>query len=564
MPILPQRAPACAAAFSLAAALAAPSASAAGFAEPPVPAIGTKTVATADLLVKRPPTTPCTVPLFTNQEFAGFTPLKLAYAPPAACAGPWAKVVLQADYNVTAGRQFDRTAVIALGGVNVYFGTTMEPGSTTARAWHVERDVTDYAALFRSAQPGEAILGNVVDGTYTGRIFGTASLLFYPVGKGVPATHAAQTVVPLAPSLTALSPANPTLAKTLTLPRNVERLYLDVIAQSQASDEFWYTCVPDADAAVLQSCGGGAFREVEVAIDGAPAGAAPVFPWIYTGGISPYMWTPTPGVQALDFKPSRIDLTPFAGQLDDGLPHTVSVQVFGAQDNFSVTGTLLAWSDPGATVVTGAVTQNTLAAPVVAIDDKGLVVDGSNAHGRVVVSSKRNYRISGTVQTSHGPVTTTVAQRMNFANTQDFDITDTAYTQLVGQKTDVRTTITTLDSRGTTTRTTHAHYPLTVNLVETVTGDDIVLDTTIAQTLRHVTRGVDADGTTWTKTYGNTVAPHATTTFNLTTGASSVSDSTSSQHLEVRDSGIACYDRTIVATANAVASVTDLCTGSTK
>lgn len=60
------------------------------------------------------------------------------------------------------------------------------------------------------------------------------------------------------------------------MPMNVERAYLDVIAQSQANDEFWYTCVPDQDATNLQSCGGTAFRETEVSIDGQPAGVASV------------------------------------------------------------------------------------------------------------------------------------------------------------------------------------------------------------------------------------------------------------------------------------------------
>jgi Peptide N-acetyl-beta-D-glucosaminyl asparaginase amidase A len=35
------------------------------------------------------------------------------------------------------------------------------------------------------------------------------------------------------------------LATTLTLPRNIERAYLDVITQSQSNDEFWYSCVPN-------------------------------------------------------------------------------------------------------------------------------------------------------------------------------------------------------------------------------------------------------------------------------------------------------------------------------
>ncbi len=338
----------------------------------------------------------------SNQEFAGFDPVALSYVPPAACPGPWAKVVLEADYSVTAGVQFDRTGLINLGGVNIYFGTTMEPGSQTARAWHVERDLTDYTATLLTAQSGQAILGNVVDSTYTGRIFGSATLKFYPAGRGAPVTPAAQLVLPLAPSVTSLSPTNPTLSATLTLPRNIERLYLDVIAQSQGDDEFWYTCVPDQYASVLQSCPGGAFREVEVSIDGTPAGVAPVYPWIYTGGISPSLWAPTPGVQTLNFDPYRVDLTPFAGTLNDGQPHTVAVQVYGAQDSFSVTGTLLAWRDAGAPVVTGAVTGNTLTAPTVNVNAAGLRINGSSAKGPLIVSSARSYVISGSVNTSHG------------------------------------------------------------------------------------------------------------------------------------------------------------------
>src|SRR5437879_2848757 len=66
------------------------------------------------------------------------------------------------------------------------------------------------------------------------------------------------------------------LATTFTLPQNVERAYLDVIAQSQSNDEFWYTCVPNDVTGELQSCGATAFRETEVTVDGQPAGVAPV------------------------------------------------------------------------------------------------------------------------------------------------------------------------------------------------------------------------------------------------------------------------------------------------
>jgi hypothetical protein len=58
------------------------------------------------------------------------------------------------------------------------------------------------------------------------------------------------------------------LATTFTLPRSIERAYLDVITQSQSNDEFWYTCVPNDVTTELQSCGNTAFREAEINIDG--------------------------------------------------------------------------------------------------------------------------------------------------------------------------------------------------------------------------------------------------------------------------------------------------------
>ena len=57
---------------------------------------------------------------------------------------------------------------------------------------------------------------------------------------------------------------------------------------------------------------------------------APVYPWIYTGGVDPYLWEPIPGVQTLNFIPSRVDITPFAGVLSNGQTQTVNVDVFRA------------------------------------------------------------------------------------------------------------------------------------------------------------------------------------------------------------------------------------------
>jgi hypothetical protein len=111
----------------------------------------------------------------------------------------------------------------------------------------------------------------------------------------------------------ALDSGTSVLTITPTLPTNIEAAALDVYLQGQSGDEFWYTCVPDALSGELESCGGGTTREGEISIDGTPAGTAPVSPWIFTGGIDPYLWSPIPGVQTLDFKPFRVQLSPFAG-----------------------------------------------------------------------------------------------------------------------------------------------------------------------------------------------------------------------------------------------------------
>ena len=289
----------------------------------------------------RPNTTPCIVQLFQNVAFDDFNPRSFSYTPPANCPGPWQKVVFEGDFSVTAGRQFDRTANIWLGPTNIYFGTTAEPRKTLSPSWHVESDLTDYSSIFTSPQSGQADIGNLVDQTYTGIIYGTATLEFFPLNGNQKPPKTFDTVLALSAGpnggTVGLGSSSDTLAQTFSLPMNIDEAYLDVLAQSQSNDEFWYTCVPNDVASTLQSCGNTAFRETEVTIDGTPAGVAPVYPWIYTGGIDPYLWFPLPGVQTLNFVPYRVNLTPFAGLLSDGQPHTVSLSVYNADNYFSAT-----------------------------------------------------------------------------------------------------------------------------------------------------------------------------------------------------------------------------------
>lgn len=435
--------------------------------------VGSSNTVTADPTIPRPSTAPCVVTLFSDFTFINnFNLNPFSYTPPADCPGPWAKVVLEVDISVSAGVQFDRTANIWLGGTNIYFGTTAEPGETLAPSWHTETDLTDYSPLFTIPQTGSIYLGNVVNSTYTGIQTASATLELYPLAPGQTAPVTADVVLPLSSGslggTVTLATTSSTLSGTFTLPTNIQNAYLDVYSQSQSGDEFWYTCVPNDVANELFSCGNTGFRETEVSIDGTPAGVAPVSPWIYTGGVDPFLWFPLPGVQTLNFIPYRVDLTPFAATLSNGQPHTVSLSVFNANNYFSDTASLLLYLDSGSTTVTGAVTKNTLTAAPSPVVTENLRV-GNSITGTVKVKSNRNFTISGYVNTSHGKVTTTVSQVLNFSNSQNFNISNTEFKQDITQSSSVNST-TTVSSKGQPTMTyiRNQQFPLNFDILQLV------------------------------------------------------------------------------------------------
>ena len=534
---------------------------------PPGLVIGSANTATADPPVPRPETTPCVVQLFNNFVFADFSLHSFTFTPPAGCPGPWSKVVLNADFSIQAGRQFDRTASIWIGGVNVYFGTTSEPSRTVARSWHIERDLTDYTALFNTAQVGHVDLGNVVNSTFTSSLFGTAEIQFYPLEPGHRAPVTADAVLPMTTNpnagTTFLSSTSSALSKTFTLPTNVERAFLDVTAQSQANDEFWYTCVPNDVANELQSCGGTGFRETQVTIDGQAAGVAPVYPWIYTGGIDPLLWRPIPGVQTLNFVPYRVDLTPFAGLLSNGQPHQVAVNVFNANIGFSTTATLLLFEDHGGNVVTGAVTQNTVGSgpnPNVVED---LTTDSSgNITGTVTVTSARQFTVEGFVDTSHGHVDTKVEQDINFSNSQNFNITNTVFVQNITQRTNISSeTVTRTGTTGDSSVSSSVQrfqWPLDLAFSFTVNPDGSgAQTTTIKQQFIGMLAGHGDNGDDTFSVVSNTATPSDTLLFDANFRITGSTGQQSTQAFFSNDSAGNCFSRTITAATGLLTSITD-------
>lgn len=549
---------------------------------------GVRGVALADPPVPRPPVKPCVVTLFKHTLFEphgnptamSAQPNRWSYAPPAGCKGPWSKVVLEADFAVTAGRQYDRTASIWLDGVNVFFGTTQEPSVDVAPHWHIERDLTGYASLFRRAGEGQVILNNWVNHVYTGVISGSARVVIYPAVKGTQPTAPADAVygldndprgVPVS-----LEGSNDTLARSLQLPRNVERAYLDIIAQSQATDEQWYMCIDDADLEPtrwfslgppasgdpLEQCGNGNFREVEVSIDGQPAGRAPVYPWTYTGGVDPELWRPTPDVQTLNFVPYRVNLTPFAALLDDGHPHTVAVRVIGAHHFFSVAANLLVYQDRGRKVLTGALTQNTLATNRARLEPRverqWKSMPQGQIDGNVNTFEEAGYVIAGTLETSHGPVRTQVDQQLMFANRQRFlHLSPAAYNQTIGM--DIRVTDTVRVTRGSkvSTQVRRLHYPLLAEVDKQVKPDgSFTADITMRQSYEKRLDTMRGESPVFWSMLDDAIASHDTADFNAAgTAITHSRNQHSHQSFRFRDSLGSCYARRVVTRDGAVVSV---------
>ncbi len=530
---------------------------------PPTPQVGSSNPVTAEPLVTRPPTKPCVVSLLSNDAFENFNGAPLTYSPPAACPGPWAKVVLTADFTVTAGRQFDRSAWFYLGDTNIFYGTTAEPRATLSPSWHIERDVTDLTALFNSPQTGLASIGNIVNSTFTGIIFASAALEFYPANFDTPAPVTPDIVVPVSSGNgpVTLNTTTDLATATLNLPRNVEKVYLDVISQSQIGDEFWYLCVPTPVAGELETCGNTAFRETEISIDGKPAGVAPVFPWIFTGGIDPFLWEPITGVQTLDFKPYRVDLTPFAGLLGDGAQHTVAVSVFNANGFFLSTANIFVYTDHGSREVSGGVLSNTLtAAPNPHVVQKLSADAGGTTTGTIDVGSSRTFSITGYVNTSHGRVETTVAQTVNFLSAQIFDVNvaNGPEIQNVVQTSTVDSETTTRDGFLVEKTTKHISFPLTLDFsfVNNPNGTFTQVVSVDQQDLRKEARFRDGSPFFKSNTHEQ-VNSTDTLQFNADFSISSPGVGSSSASYRSNDSLGDCYSRSLTAANQKLTSVTD-------
>lgn len=388
---------------------------------------------------------PCVVQLFNNQAW----PQQLVeiinnptftYTPPAACPPPWSKIILKLDIQSTRRSVLD-TFGVDLGNVRLFRSATPRYGGSTDGtpiSWQVERDLTDYSALLKTPQTGQLWTTqdpDAVDYDVSSFAFhGTAELLFYPPTAATPPPQVPDAVIA----------AN---QGQVSLPHNVVRAYLDV-ENDYPGNAYWYTCAsndsgsfPLSDIAapgetpetnsifpLAQGCGGGNFQEIQVSVDGTLAGIAPAFPlvvadlsWLDTNSADQPITTP----EMLNFKPYRVDLTPFAATLSTAGSHNVTA---GNDDAAGGGATLLLYLDPHKSQVTGTVTLNTLATENgAATETDTLKQTGETIRGDIKTKEHRNFEIRGFVDTSQGRVDSRVDQTDDFISTQAFHLEGPQY-----------------------------------------------------------------------------------------------------------------------------------------
>jgi hypothetical protein len=502
--------------------------------------------------IVRPPTSSCTTTVMQDFAFnssVGQGVFNGTLTPPAACPGPWSRIVL--DFTGTvAGRQFDRLMNVWVGGAQVFQSSTPEP-DPDGITWHVEHDATAYSSLFAQSEPIKVELQNYVTDIYTGVIHGTLKVTYYQSTAAYPAPAHADEVIgfPNADSAYFYGP-NDVSSTPVTFPRNLTRAYLELYLKGNSCDEFWFGSQPDDFAGPNGLCGGGAFREVQVSIDGQLAGIAWPFPFIFTGGVNPWLWRPMPAVNAFDMPPQVVDLTPYIGLLTDGQPHTISLRVAHNGFYWGIGSDLLLYRDPVLSQTSGALVSRSIT------PDAGEQYGentGSNG-GVFTTSASRHLAVGGYVDTSAGRITTTVEQTFGFSNRQELNLTN--FLENLTHEETIDTTTTTSGPSGTTVRSVADSSPIRMRSLfqtpEQGQKDFWKLPAGVEQSLQRETNVTVNGVQTFSSSLDDTV--NASAILSRTNGVTTQSGGRDSENYIASDSTGACYHHKLVAAQGWVTS----------
>lgn len=362
------------------------------------------------------------------------------------CSDPtqWTGLTLDI-HGETRGRQFDRLGTVWIGnnrtgqGVEVMRLDNPEP-TRTGVYWDVKKDVAKYWSLFSQKADVVFDLPNIVDSTYTGALNVTLKLSASVDGvvsrRRKRRGHAVQTALPLKQrAADVVIPLSKRLQKqssifqiggtagngstSIDIPRNAARAIVEIYASGTASEEFWYTGIPDQfyhqipKAADNGYYGYGTYREVQLYIDGQFAGFATPYPIIYTGGINPLLWRPSANYGTFDQPTYNIDVTPWLGELTDGREHLFELAVVSGEKggtindaSWLVSGNVQVYLDESTKRTEGKVIRVDRGAEYVNGYTKGRLkgdplTNGSLAY-EVGLRGTRSFSVAGSIKTGSG------------------------------------------------------------------------------------------------------------------------------------------------------------------
>ncbi|KAF3434306.1 hypothetical protein FNV43_RR25409 [Rhamnella rubrinervis] len=384
--------------------------------------------------IELPRTKPCSS-LILRHDFGytyGKPPVFANYNPPSHCSFQvFSKIVL--EWRATCkGRQFDRIFGVWLGGVELLRSCTAEPNANGI-VWTVEKDITRYHSLLMTKQTLAVYLGNLVDKTYTGVYHVNITLHFYPaeknlnhyesnLGNSIPGYHSwADLILPISRNLPLndglwfeIKNSTDSQSKEFKIPRNAYRAVLEVYISFHENDEFWYLNPPDeyiTANSLTDTPGNGPFREVVVSLDGAIVGAIWPFTVVYTGGFEPLLWRPITGIGSFNLPTYDIEITPFLGNILDGMTHKLMFNVTNALNVWFIDANLHLWLDKQSPITEGKLLKHISLPSVVS-----LVSDFKDLNGTFLTKASRSISSSGWVKSSYGNIKTHSVQDLYYSN----------------------------------------------------------------------------------------------------------------------------------------------------
>ncbi|KAF3920353.1 hypothetical protein ABW20_dc0101579 [Dactylellina cionopaga] len=309
----------------------------------------------------------CSSTLFVHEFVDSYNkPAVAQYAPPPESC-EWNTVYFHL-HTTSRGRQYDRLAFLFFNDTELWRTSTAEP-TANGIYFTYTKDLTHFSTLLR--QDGNIILdmGNLVTDVLTGTFTVTMSAHYFKLDLP-PHQKPADVVQSVSkmqgsngqPSHFVLP--NDLARSTISIPGNVKKAVLSVIASGNADEEFWYTNVPDNLVNSFPNTtlfGHSSYREVQVFVDGVLVDIIMPIPTIYTGGINPGLWKPIVCPYAYDLWEADVDITPWvAGKPSAVIELQVQGMINSAQgleigggigQNWYVSGRTFFWTDPEAPMI---------------------------------------------------------------------------------------------------------------------------------------------------------------------------------------------------------------------